>query len=215
MKAGLPAFKQLADTTGAVANDLGQAKTSASGVTDQLDAAIAKLSAMTTGKNDPAYAAAMGELTQARSNAAGLGTTLDATAPKATTAAALLGAAISSQGTQRSAGLNQLSAGSTALASGIAQVRQSGNSQLAAGIDKLGRRRQAVDQRPECPDRRRGCAGGRARPAHQWCRPTRDGPERRHGTDRQADQRPWRHAGQGAQVRRIAAFGEGPRAAPA
>ena len=53
VKAGLPAFKQLADTTGAVASDLGQAKTSASGVTGQLDAAIAKLSAMTTGKNDP------------------------------------------------------------------------------------------------------------------------------------------------------------------
>ncbi|HEX6743937.1 MAG TPA: MMPL family transporter [Solirubrobacteraceae bacterium] len=136
VKAGLPAFKQLADTTGAVANDLGQAKTSASGVTGQLDAAIAKLSAMTTGKNDPAYAAALSELTQARSSAAGLGTTLDGIAPKATTAAAL-GAAISSQGTQLSAGLNQLSAGSTALASGIAQL-QSGNSQLAAGIDKLG-----------------------------------------------------------------------------
>ena len=135
MKAGLPAFKQLADTTGAVANDLGQAKTSASGVTGQIDAAIAKLSAMTTGKNDPAYADAMGELTQARSNAAGLGTTLNGIAPKATTAAAL-GAAISSQGTQLSAGLNQLSAGSTALASGIAQL-QSGNSQLATGIDKL------------------------------------------------------------------------------
>ena len=136
MKAGLPAFKQLADTTGAVASDLGQAKTSASGVTGQLDAAIAKLSAMTTGKDDPAYADAMGELTQARSSAAGLGTTLDGIAPKATTAAAL-GAAISSQGTQLSAGLNQLSAGSTALASGIAQL-QKGNSQLAAGIDKLG-----------------------------------------------------------------------------
>ena len=89
MKAGLPAFKQLADTTGSVANDLGQAKTSASGVTGQLDAAIAKLSAMTTGKNDPAYAAAMGDLTQARSSAAGLGTTLDGIAPKAATAAAL------------------------------------------------------------------------------------------------------------------------------
>ena len=136
VKAGLPAFKQLADTTGAVASDLGDAKTSASGVTGQLDAAIAKLSAMTTGKNDPAYAAAMGELTQARSSAAGLGTTLDGIAPKATTAAAL-GAAISSQGTQLSAGLNQLSAGSTALASGIAQL-QKGNSQLATGIDKLG-----------------------------------------------------------------------------
>jgi RND superfamily putative drug exporter len=97
VKAGLPAFKQLADSTGAVANDLGEAKTSASGVTGQLDAAIAKLSAMTTGKDDPAYAAAMGELTQARSSAAALGTSLDAIAPKATTAAAL-GAAICSQG---------------------------------------------------------------------------------------------------------------------
>jgi RND superfamily putative drug exporter len=134
--AGLPAFKQLAATTGAVASDLGQAKTSATGVTGQLDAAIARLSAMTTGKNDPAYAAAMAELTQARASVAGLGTTLEGIAPKATTAATL-GAAISSQGTQLSAGLSQLSAGSTALASGIAQL-QKGNTQLATGIDRLG-----------------------------------------------------------------------------
>jgi len=136
VKAGLPTFKQLADSSGAVASDLGQAKTSASGVTGQLDDAIGTLSAMTSGKDDPAYQAAMSALTQARSSADGLGTTLDKLGPKATTAAALA-TAISSQGTQLSGGLTLLSAGSKALTSGIAQL-QAGNSQLAAGIDKLG-----------------------------------------------------------------------------
>jgi len=136
VKAGLPTFEQLADSSGAVASDLGQAKTSASGVTGQLDDAIGTLSAMTSGEDDPAYQAAMSALTQARSSAAGLGTTLDKLGPKATTAAALA-KAISSQGTQLSGALTQLSAGSKALTSGIAQL-QAGNSQLAAGIDKLG-----------------------------------------------------------------------------
>ena len=213
VKAGLPAFKQLADTTGAVAGDLGQAKTSASGVTGQLDAAIAKLSAMTTGKDDPAYAAAMGELTQARSSAAGLGT--HARRPRA-------------QGRHgRDARRRDLQPGHAAERrpqpaerrldrAGLGHRPAAERQQPARGGHRQARRRrQAADQRPERPDRRRGRAGSRSRPAHQRCRPARDRPERRHRPDRQADQRPGRHAGQGPQVRRIAAFGQGPREAPA
>jgi RND superfamily putative drug exporter len=135
VKAGLPAFKQLADTSGAVAGGLGSAKTSMSGVTGQIDAAIAKLSSMTTGKDDPAYQAALGALNDARSAAAGLGTALGGLEPKASTAAGLA-KAISAQGTQLSAGLNQLSAGSNALAGGISKLR-AGNSELASGLAQL------------------------------------------------------------------------------
>ena len=135
VKAGLPAFKQLADSSGAVAGGVGAAKTTASGVTGQIDDALAKLSGMTTGKSDPTYQAAVSALTQARSSAAGLGSALDSLGPKAATAAGLANA-ISTQGTQLSAGLNKLSAGSNALASGIAKLQQ-GNSQLATGIGKL------------------------------------------------------------------------------
>jgi RND superfamily putative drug exporter len=135
VKAGLPAFKQLADSSGAVSGGVGAAKTSAAGVTGQIDAAIARLSEMTTGKSDPTYQGAVAALTQARSSAVGLGSALGSLEPKATTAAGLANA-IATQGTQLSAGLNQLSAGSNALASGIAKLQQ-GNSQLATGIGKL------------------------------------------------------------------------------
>ena len=136
VKAGLPAFSALASSSGAVAGGVGQAKTSASGVSGQIDDAIGKLSGMTAGKADPAYQAALAALTQARASAAGLGTALGALEPKASTAASLA-KTISSQGSQLSAGLNQLSAGSNALAAGIAKL-QAGNSQLATGIGKLG-----------------------------------------------------------------------------
>ncbi len=135
VKTGLPAFKQLADSSADVAGGLGDAKTSAAGVTGQIDAALAKLAAMDTGKSDPAYQAAVSALTQARTTGTALATAIGTIEPKASTAATLA-KAISSQGTQLSAGLDKLSAGSTALAGGMSKLR-AGNNELATGLAKL------------------------------------------------------------------------------
>jgi RND superfamily putative drug exporter len=135
VKAGLPAIDQLATGSQATADGVGSARDNARGVVADLDAAIARLSAMSSGRSDPGYDAAVAAVTQARSAANWLGGALETLAPTASGSASLA-KAVARQTKQLSGGLGQLSAGSTALASGIAKL-QSGNSQLAAGIRKL------------------------------------------------------------------------------
>jgi RND superfamily putative drug exporter len=136
VKAGLPAIDTLKTSSRSTADGVGAARDSAQGLTRQLDAALGKLTAMSAGKSDPAYQAALDAVTQARSSADGLGSSLATLAPTASSAADLANA-VAGQTAQLSGGLDQLSAGSTALATGIAKLK-AGNSQLATGIEKLG-----------------------------------------------------------------------------
>jgi X-X-X-Leu-X-X-Gly heptad repeat protein len=87
----------------------------------QVNTALAALQAMTTGKNDPRYAAALNALTAASGSAAG---------------SQGLAAAVSEQAPALISGLNQLHTGAAQLQAGIDQLH-GGNRQLADGIGQL------------------------------------------------------------------------------
>ena len=77
---------------------------------------------MTTGKSDPAYAEALAAVQQAHGASASLTSSLGV-ADRTATGAAGIAKVVASQTAQLSAGLDQLSAGSNALASGIAKLQ--------------------------------------------------------------------------------------------
>ena len=213
VKAGLPAIRGLATSSAAAATSAATAHNAVGGVNTQLDAAVSGLSSMTTGKDDPHYAAALAAVQQARNSAAGLGSTLGQLATT-TSSNSAVAKAVADQTAQLSAGLDQLSAGSTALAAGIAKL-QSGNSQLAGGISKLnGGGRQLTGGLSALTDGAGALQAGLGQltnGAGQLATGLGAGT----GPDRPARQRPGRDAGEGQQVQRHAALPEGPREAPA
>lgn len=118
-----------------LANGLGQAQNgvkpvvpglnalsgAAATTSDQVNAALAQLNAMTTAKSDPSYAAVEHSLTTAAGMA---GETKALAAAAAAQAPALVN------------GITQLRSGASQLAAGIAQLH-SGNAQLAGGVSQL------------------------------------------------------------------------------
>lgn len=135
VKQGIPLVSKMANDVAAASTAAKGASASSQTLTGQLDSALAALSAMTDGKQDPSYAAVADALAQARQSAAALG---GATAglEQQLGGASLIATAFAGQLPQLSAGLEQLYAGSTELSSGIARLR-TGNAALAGGIEKL------------------------------------------------------------------------------
>jgi RND superfamily putative drug exporter len=87
----------------------------------QVASALAELQSMTTGKNDPRYAATLTALTAASSNAS---------------SSESLAASVAAQAPALISGLNQLHAGAAELQAGLDHLH-SGNAQLATGINQL------------------------------------------------------------------------------
>ena len=135
VKAGLPSVALLAKASSSTNSQVGSITTAAKQAQADVSTALASLQAMTAGKADPAYAAAVHQLSQASRAAAAVTTAATAAAPAAGQAA-FLAAGVKDQVTKLSPGLGQLYAGSQKLEAGIRQLRD-GNSQLATGIGRL------------------------------------------------------------------------------
>ena len=135
VKAGLPSVALLAKASASTNSQIGAIGTEAKQAQTDVAAALATLHAMTTGKNDPGYTAALNQLSQA-DQATGAISGKAAAAASDAGQAAFLAAGVNDQVSKLSPGLNQLYAGSKQLEAGIKQLRD-GNSQLATGIGKL------------------------------------------------------------------------------
>ena len=135
VQAGLPVFRGLAADVSTASSTVNAATGAAQATTNQVDAALAQLRSMTTGKNDPRYPGTLSALTAARASAGGVQSALAGVQPKLAGAATISAVAAKQVG-DLSVGLNQLFAGSTELQGGIAKLRK-GNSDLASGIGKL------------------------------------------------------------------------------
>ncbi|MGZ4184372.1 MAG: MMPL family transporter [Solirubrobacteraceae bacterium] len=135
VKAGLPSVALLAKSSASTNTQIGVIGTEAKQAQGELATALASLQAMTTGKNDPKYSAALGQLSEA---SRATGAVVNASTSAASTAgqASFLAAAVNTQVSKLSPGLNQLYTGSKQLEDGIRQLR-AGNAQLATGIGKL------------------------------------------------------------------------------
>ena len=135
VKAGLPSVRLLAKASASTNSQVGVIGTEAKQAQGELATALASLQSMTTGKNDPRYAAALSQLSQA-SQATGAVENAATAAASSAGQASFLAAGVSDQVSKLSPGLNQLYAGSQQLENGIRQLRD-GNVQLASGIGKL------------------------------------------------------------------------------
>ncbi len=135
VNAGLPVFKGLATDVGAASQAVTAAHGAAQSATGQVAGAITALKSMTTGKDDPSYAAALSALSAAQTAAGGVEAALAGVQPKLAGAAGVSDAAAKQVATLAT-GLTQLYAGSTQLQGGIAKLRK-GNSDLATGIGRL------------------------------------------------------------------------------
>ena len=135
VKQGLPVFQGLAADVKSSSAAVSAAHGAAQSTVGQLDSALGALSSMTTGKQDPQYAATRAAVLAARSSAAGAAGSLAVADPKLQSAAGV-SAAAASQVATLSTGLDQLYAGSGDLQAGIAKLQQ-GNAALAGGIAKL------------------------------------------------------------------------------
>jgi X-X-X-Leu-X-X-Gly heptad repeat protein len=135
VKAGLPSVRLLAKASASTNSQVGVIGTEAKQAQGELATALASVQSMTTGKNDPRYAAALSQLSQA-SQATGAVQTAATAAASSAGQASFLAAGVSDQVAKLSPGLNQLYAGSQQLEHGIRQLRD-GNVQLASGIGKL------------------------------------------------------------------------------
>jgi X-X-X-Leu-X-X-Gly heptad repeat protein len=135
VKAGLPSVRLLAKASASTNSQIGTIGTEAKQAQQEVATALASLNAMTTGKNDPNYSAALDQLSQA-DHATGAVESAATAAASAAGQAAFLAAGVSDQVAKLSPGLNQLYGGSQQLQDGIKQLRD-GNTQLATGIGKL------------------------------------------------------------------------------
>ena len=135
VKAGLPSVQLLAKASASTNTQIGVIGTDAKQAQAELASALASLQAMTSGKDDPKYAAALDQLSQA-DHAAGAVANAATSAASTAGQAAFLAAGVNTQVSKLSPGLNQLYNGSKQLEDGIRQLRN-GNTQLATGIGKL------------------------------------------------------------------------------
>ena len=135
VKAGLPVFQGLARDVSSASSALSSAHGSAQTTSGQVASALDSLKGMTTGRDDPAYAAAVNALSAAQSSASGVASALAGLQPKLSGAAGV-SAAAAQQVTQLSKGLQQLHAGSSQLSTGIARLSK-GNADLASGLAQL------------------------------------------------------------------------------
>jgi X-X-X-Leu-X-X-Gly heptad repeat protein len=135
VKAGLPAVKQLAEASAATNGAITRLSGTAASAHSEAANALAALGAMTSGKSDPKYAAAVNAITQADAKTSTVASGLAGATRNAATAALLAGG-VNSQINQLSPGLERLLAGSSELQGGIAQL-QNGNAALAQGIGQL------------------------------------------------------------------------------
>ncbi len=135
VKAGLPVFQGLARDVSSASSALSSAHGTAQSASGQVSTALDALKGMTTGRDDPAYSAALSALSSAQSSAAGVESALAGIQPKLSGAAGV-SAAASQQVSELSKGLQQLHAGSSQLSSGIARLSK-GNADLANGLAQL------------------------------------------------------------------------------
>ncbi|HET7051221.1 MAG TPA: MMPL family transporter [Solirubrobacteraceae bacterium] len=135
VKAGLPSVRLLAKASASTNTQIGVIGTEAKQAQGELATALATLQAMTTGKNDPNYSAALNQLSQA-SHATGAVANAATVAASSAGQAAFLAAGVNTQVSKLAPGLDQLYVGSQQLEAGIKQLRD-GNTQLATGIGKL------------------------------------------------------------------------------
>jgi len=135
VKQGLPSVQLLAKASASTNSQIGTIGTEAKQAQGEVATALTTLQAMTTGKNDPNYSAALNQLTQA-DKATGSVASAAAAAASDAGQAAFLAAGVKTQVSKLSPGLDQLYRGSQQLEAGIKQLRN-GNSQLATGIGKL------------------------------------------------------------------------------
>jgi RND superfamily putative drug exporter len=133
--ANLPSLKQLAGLTTSTSAALGSLQSQAQGAAGDLTGALQALRAMSTGKSDPQYAAALAALEHAGGSLANIEGKLTGTLPDAKSAAAIAANA-STQGAFLTSALAELHSGAGKLQAGLAKLR-SGNVKLAAGIDTL------------------------------------------------------------------------------
>jgi RND superfamily putative drug exporter len=131
-----PALASLAGTTATVSQQIAGAADKASGLSGEINSAIAALQSMdATAKTQPGYSSALAALQNASGAAGGVSTAIGAANSTAGSAKSMA-AAISSQAPALLNGINQVNGGVGALATGIAQLRD-GNAQLASGIAQL------------------------------------------------------------------------------
>ncbi len=135
VKAGLPVFQGLARDVAAASSSVTAAHGAAQSTSSQIAGALDALKGMTTGKQDPDYAAALNSLAAAQNAAGGVESALAGVEPKLSGAAGV-SAAAATQVAELSKGLSRLYAGSTQLQNGIASLRK-GNADLAGGIAQL------------------------------------------------------------------------------
>lgn len=135
VSAGLPSLKQLAGLTAATSNAIVNLQGQAQGASGDVAGALDALRSMTSGKQDPRYAATLSALEHAGSSVGAVSSGLDAAAPGAKSAAAIAANA-AAQGTFLTRALGELHTGAAKLSAGLAKLR-AGNAQLAAGIGKL------------------------------------------------------------------------------
>lgn len=132
---GQPAFKQLASSTAATSQTMTQLKNEAGAASGSIASALSALQAMTTGKSDAQYAAAVAALNQAQGTIGGLSNDIGSATGSAA-ASAGLASTIAGQASTLATGLTQLHAGAAQLQGGIEQLRN-GNAQLAGGLGSL------------------------------------------------------------------------------
>ena len=133
--AGLPAVASLASDTAAVNGALGSAAGNTQAAQQAAASALAAAQGMTTGKNDPQYAAVVSALQKASGAAATANSELAGASHNAASAT-LLAAGVKSQVGALAPQLTAAANGASQLASGIAQLRN-GNAQLASGLSQL------------------------------------------------------------------------------
>lgn len=136
VKAGLPAIGQLAgdsaSTSSAIKALQGQAQTEQAAISRAQGA----LQAMSSGKSDPNYQAALSALSDANGGAGAITSGLTSAGTSAATASAIA-AAVQTQVAALSPQLDAAAKGAAQLEAGIKQLRD-GNAQLAGGISQLG-----------------------------------------------------------------------------
>jgi RND superfamily putative drug exporter len=135
VKAGLPVFNGLARDVGSASAAVTSAHGTAQSASGQVASALGALKNMTTGRDDPAYAAALNALSSAQASASSVESALGGVQGKLSGAAGV-SAAAAQQVAQLSKGLQQLHTGSSQLSAGIARLSR-GNADLASGLSQL------------------------------------------------------------------------------
>ena len=177
VKQGLPSVQLLAKASASTNSQIGTIGTEAKQAQGEVATALTTLQAMTTGKNDPNYSAALNQLSQA-DKATGSVASAAAAAASDAGQAAFLAAGVNTQVSKLSPGLDQLYRGSQQLEAGIKQLRD-GNSQLAAGIGKLANGGTQLSGGLGQLTAGAGALADRARSAHDRRGPARHRPGRR------------------------------------